>query len=352
MSIVTDDQTKILSRVRALVERGERVPTVDVAALFAVTDTTALARIARIPRERRHGRSAYFTDVARVEYTGQPVETILASIGETASAIALEPIGSVDPEGLAAAAGTIARTHEVALAMTPARIERAARTIGITHADVLGNLLASAPTVVTADGAELFDDAFRARLAPQAITTDAWVAAHRAAHALGIRSAAAMTYLTQEAPGAYAAHLDRLRSLQDETGGFAQFVPLPVHNRHREPSYLASPSAHQSLRMIAIARIALDNFEHIGAPAALVTPEVAVIALGYGADLVDTLAHAGSVGLREGAPPESVELPVVGEAGAPRGVDGAHIASRLVEARFVPTAIGATLAPRTVRVTA
>jgi hypothetical protein len=344
MSNQSDLQTRILSRVRALVERGERVPAADLALLWTVSDTNALAGIARIPRERRYGRSAFHTDVIRVEYRGEPADELAERIGETGSVIVLAPTGRIEPQALPNAARGLARIGSVMIATTAERVDAAARAIGCSHRDVLTQLRTGAPLVVTGEGAELFDEELRARLAPRAVAADTWIAVHRAAHAQGIPTIATMTYLTHEQPEAYARHLETIRSLQEETGGFAAFVPVPVHNRHEEATYLATPTAQQSLRAIAIARIALDNIEHIGVAPALVGAEVAYVAMSYGADTIDTTILPGSVRLFE-SEASGFDLPVLGEdsaAAPPREL----VASRLVEAHFVPTAVDPVMKPR------
>lgn len=348
MNNQNDAQTRILSRVRALVERGDRVPEEDIAALFTVTDTNALARIARIPRERRFGHTAFHTDVMRVEYRGEPAVEIVAHVGASASIIALAPVGQrVEPEALPAVARALSRAASVMIATTAERVDAAARAIGCSHADVLKQLRTGAPVYVTGEGAELFDEDLRTRLAPRAVAADIWLAVHGAAHAMGVRTIASMTYLTDEKPAAYASHLEAIRTLQDETGGFAGFVPTPVHNRHRESSYLATPTAHQSLRAVAIARIALDNIEHIGVAPALVGAEVAYVALSYGADTIDTTILPASVRLFESEETHGdLELPVLGESSSDRALTSELVASRIVEARCVPVAVDPVMMPR------
>jgi aminodeoxyfutalosine synthase len=338
MSIQSPAQSKILSRVRALVERGERVPEADVAALFTVTDTAALARIARIPRERRFGRTAFYTDVATVGYSGQDAEAVAARIGASSASIALTPLGPrIHPERLPQAARELARRFDVVVVMDAGRIAHVAATIDIAHEDVLRQVETGAPVVVGPAGAAIFDESLRASVDPHAPGAETWLGVHRAAHGIGARTIASMTYLTHEQPAAYAAHLEALRSLQDETGGFAGFVAIPVHDRSIATSYLAVPSAHQSLRALAIARIALDNVEHIAAAPALITPEVAYVAMSYGADTVDTTIAAPGAGL---------ELPVLGEESAAPMLDRELVESRLVEARFVPVPLDAAYQPR------
>jgi FO synthase len=111
--------------------------------------------------------------------------------------------------------------------------------------------------------AEILDDEVRAELCPDKITTDEWLEAHRTAHAVGIRSNVTMMYGSIERPEHWVRHLLRCRDLQDETGGFTEFVGLPfVHMA--SPIYLQrkarrGPTFRENLLVHAVARIAYDG---------------------------------------------------------------------------------------------
>ncbi len=111
--------------------------------------------------------------------------------------------------------------------------------------------------------AEILDDDVRADLCPDKITTDEWLEAHRTAHAVGIRSNVTMMYGSIERPEHWVRHLLRCRDLQDETGGFTEFVGLPfVHMA--SPIYLQrksrrGPTFRENLLVHAVARIAYDG---------------------------------------------------------------------------------------------
>jgi len=114
--------------------------------------------------------------------------------------------------------------------------------------------------------AEILDDGIRAELCPDKITTDEWLEAHRTAHAVGIRSNVTMMYGSIERPEHWVRHLLRCRDLQDETGGFTEFVGLPfVHMA--SPIYLQrkarrGPTFRENLLIHAVARIAYDGSIH------------------------------------------------------------------------------------------
>ena len=111
--------------------------------------------------------------------------------------------------------------------------------------------------------AEILDDEIRAELCPDKITTDEWLEAPRVAHSVGIRSNVTMMYGSIERPKHWVRHLLRCRDLQDETGGFTEFVGLPfVHMA--SPIYLQKksrrgPTFRENLLMHSVARIAYDG---------------------------------------------------------------------------------------------
>ena len=81
--------------------------------------------------------------------------------------------------------------------------------------------------------------------------------------------------------------LDRLRRLQDETGGFQTYIPLSFHPANNEWSHLPGPSALDELREIAVGRLMLDNIAHVKAYWIMLGIEIAQLALAFGADDVD-----------------------------------------------------------------
>jgi aminodeoxyfutalosine synthase len=82
-------------------------------------------------------------------------------------------------------------------------------------------------------------------------------------------------------------HLDRLRRLQDETGGFQTFIPLKFHNEHNRLDGLYEATAAEVLRTYAVSRLMLDNIDHVKAYWPMLGVQVAQAALGWGADDLD-----------------------------------------------------------------
>ncbi len=141
-------------------------------------------------------------------------------------------------------------------------------------------------------GAEIFDPVVRAQLCEHKADGTEWLKIHRAAHELGLRSNATMLYGHIETAEHRMDHLLKLRSLQDDTGGFQTFIPLAFHPDNTKLSHIPKPSGMMDLRTMAISRIMLDNFPHIKAYWIMLTMKIAQIAQSYGADDIDgTVVH-------------------------------------------------------------
>ena len=141
-------------------------------------------------------------------------------------------------------------------------------------------------------GAEIFDEQVRSQICEHKSDSGRWLEIHRTAHDLGLRSNATMLYGHLEQARHRVDHLCRLRQLQDETGGFQTFIPLAFHPENTGMSHLDRASGLMDLRMIALSRLMLDNFDHIKAYWIMLGEQTAQIALGFGADDLDgTVLH-------------------------------------------------------------
>ena len=136
-------------------------------------------------------------------------------------------------------------------------------------------------------GAEIFDEEIRQQVCPHKDTADEWLFIHKTAHEIGMKSNATILYGHIEKPIHRIDHLDRLRKLQDETGGFNVFIPLKFKNKNNELSYLPETSIVDDLKMYAISRIYLDNFNHIKAYWPMMGKDVAQLSLSFGVDDLD-----------------------------------------------------------------
>jgi cyclic dehypoxanthinyl futalosine synthase len=171
-------------------------------------------------------------------------------------------------------------------------------------------------------GGEILDDEVRKRVSTKC-TTDEWLAVMRATHKVGLRSTATMMFGIGDSTAHQVRHLQRIRDLQDETGGFTAFIPWTFQ---RENTALGrrikeEPTGLDYLRMLAVSRLFLDNVEHIQSSWLTQGLRLGQVALRFGAD------DMGSVMIEEN---------VVSAAGAHNTADERMLRHLIREAGFRP----------------
>jgi len=307
-----------LQEIRRKVARGQRLSASEGEYLFSPeVDIHLLGELADAVRRRRHGRKAYYNLNTHINPTNvclhrcrlcafsrdaddpqaytMSMEDILAiaAEAEAAGCTELHIVGGIHPHKDFAWYLEIIRQLHVAFprlhlkAWTAAEIDHFARLIGGTHHKVLEKLISVGLGSLPAGGAEIFAPEVRRRICPRKCDAETWLAVHRAAHQLGLKSNASMLYGHLETAAQRVAHLLRLRELQDETGGFQAFVPLAFHPENTALADLQRVSPLEDLRVAAVSRLMLDNFDHIKAYWVSLGVATAQIALAYGADDLD-----------------------------------------------------------------
>lgn len=136
-------------------------------------------------------------------------------------------------------------------------------------------------------GAEIFDETIRKQISADKCTGNEWLDIHETAHAIGLKSNATMLYGHIETYAHRVDHMNRLRTLQDKTGGFNTFIPLKFRNKDNDMSYVKECSVIEDLRNYAIARIFMDNFEHIKAYWPMIGRQTAQLSQNFGVDDLD-----------------------------------------------------------------
>jgi len=179
-----------------------------------------------------------------------------------------------------------------------AQIQRLARK---PIQEVLRELIDAGLDSCPGGGAEIFADRVHEEIFGKKLDSQGWLDMQREVHRAGLNSNATMLYGHIESAEERVDHLDRLRRLQDETGGFNCFIPLAFHPENTELDYIPPTSGEMDLRTIAVARLMLDNFAHIKAYWVMLTPAVAQIAQGYGADDIDGTIHEEKIYHEAGA---------------------------------------------------
>ncbi len=137
---------------------------------------------------------------------------------------------------------------------------------------------------LTGGGAEIFAPEVRSRIAKGKESAAEYLDVHRTWHRLGGRSTCTMLFGHIESAADRVDHLRQLRALQDETGGFVGFIPLPYQPENNDIPVRTPPTGFDCLRTIAVSRLYLDNFDHVTAYWIGLGMKLAQVALSYGAD--------------------------------------------------------------------
>jgi aminodeoxyfutalosine synthase len=280
-------------------------------------DLHAVGELANHVRERMHGDAAYFNVNQHVNYTNicnklcrfcafqrlpgqegaywwtpeQCAEKVREHLGEPVTEVHM--VAGIHPkleysyylELLRAVKRARPSIHIKAFTMV--ELDQIAKKAKKPLADVLPELIAAGLGSVPGGGAEIFSERVRRETYHLKISGDEWLAIARAVHRAGLKSNCTMLHGHIETIDERVDHLDRLRTLQDETGGFQTYIPLSFHPENSEMAHVAGPTALDELREIAVGRLMLDNIPHIKAYWILMDVPIAQLALAYGADDVD-----------------------------------------------------------------
>lgn len=136
-------------------------------------------------------------------------------------------------------------------------------------------------------GAEIFNAEVREQICADKVDAAGWLDIHATAHQLGMHSNATMLYGHLEKYEHRIDHMEQLRSMQDNTKGFNTFIPLKFRNHDNEMSHIPEVSAIEDMKVYAISRIYLDNFNHIKAYWPMLGREQAQLTLSFGVNDID-----------------------------------------------------------------
>lgn len=136
-------------------------------------------------------------------------------------------------------------------------------------------------------GAEIFHPEIREQISHDKVDAEGWLAIHEAAHKAGMHSNATMLFGHIEKYWHRIDHMERLRQLQDKTGGFNTFIPLKFRNKDNEMSHVAESGIIEDMKMYAVARLYLDNFPHLKAYWPMLGRQNAQLTLSFGVNDID-----------------------------------------------------------------
>jgi len=311
---ITDQRLKPISEK---VLAGERLSVADGIALYRSPDLLALGWLANHVREKRHGNVTYFNVNRHINPTNVCVAHCkLCAFGRDPNApgaytFALEEIYQRAEQGVREGAtefhivgglhpdltfdyflelirGLKQRFGNVHLkAFTMVEVGYFARIAKLSVKDTLVKMKDAGVDSLPGGGAEIFHPRVRKIICDHKVSGQMWLSIARQAHEIGLRSNATMLYGHVETEEERVDHLVKLRELQDQTHGFVTFIPLAFHPDNTGLSYIPKPTGYADLRNIAVARLLLDNFDHIKAYWIMLTPSIAQIALRFGANDLD-----------------------------------------------------------------
>ena len=306
-----------LKDIFSKVEAQQRIDAADCLRLFQSNDLATIGTMANLVRERKNGNRAYYILNRHINYSnlcildcdfcafyrrrrdaGAYEYNLPEMIAKAQEALQLgitelHIVGGLHPsfkweyyvEMLQALQALDPRLH--LKAFTAIEIKHLAwvgkRTIPATLAALREAGLGS----LTGGGAEIFDPAVRQVICHAKETAEEWLTVHRTWHQMGGRSTCTMLIGHVETPAQRVDHLRQLRELQDETGGFTAFVPLAFHPENTKLAHLPGPSGYDLLKTLAIARLYLDNIDHLKAYWILMGLKLAQVSLSYGVDDLD-----------------------------------------------------------------
>ncbi len=166
---------------------------------------------------------------------------------------------------------------------SPPEIIHFSKISGLSIEEVLRRLIKAGLSSIPGGGAEILVDRVRKKLSPNKCSAEEWLEVMRTAHKLGLRTTATMMFGHIETIEERIEHLEKIRHLQDETGGFTAFIPWPFQPGNTElrvPKVLPV----EYLKMVALSRLFLDNVPNIQASWVTQGPKVAQVALEFGAN--------------------------------------------------------------------
>jgi aminodeoxyfutalosine synthase len=322
-----------LSDIADKLDSGVRLDLADGVRLFESPDLLSVGWLANRERERRHGPKTFYNYNIRVEATNVCVASCLFC-----SFARLKP-GDTDAYTMSLdeawdklrrrASQPLTEVHVVnglhpdlpfdyytellrgfkrirpnihLKCFTAVEIAFFADLYGKTDEQVLRELMDAGLDSLPGGGAEIFAERVRQKICHDKCGTERYLDIHRLAHRLGMRSNVTMLYGHIETAEERVDHMLRARALQDETGGFQAFIPLAFHPDNNQMRKLPAPSAADTLRVHAVARLMCDNIPHIKAFWIATGVDVAQTALWFGVDDLDGTVQEEKIYHMAGSP--------------------------------------------------
>ncbi|GBC63879.1 aminofutalosine synthase MqnE [Desulfonema ishimotonii] len=315
MDITFIDQK--LYEIKEKISSGRRLGYEDGLALYNSPDLIGVGYLADRVRREQHGQAAYYVYNQHINYTNVCInrcrfcafardkaengaytysldevrERLMARIDEPIRELHI--VGGLNPalpfEYYLDLLGIVReiRPQATIKAFTAVEIDYLSQISGLSLEKTIATLKDAGLGMIPGGGAEVMNDRIWAELFPRKINSERWLEVMEHLHRAGLTANATMLYGHIETIEERVRHLIRLRELQDRTGGFSAFIPLAFHSRNTTLSHLPPTTGTDDLKNVAVARLMLDNFDHIKAYWVMIGEKLAQVALSFGADDLD-----------------------------------------------------------------
>lgn len=320
LDIILQDTTldKDLLQIAQKVKAEERITEAEGMILFEKGELSYVGALANHIRERKHGDKTYFNRNFHVEPTNVCLYTCtfcsysrlikkrsegweysLEEIMDIIKKYDDQPVTEVHIVGgvlpqydlkFYSDLFSAIKAHRPDLhvkALTPVEYHYIFKKGKVTYEEGMKLMKEAGLESMPGGGAEIFHPEIRDQIAGGKCTGEEWLRIHEVWHELGMRSNATMLYGHIENYMHRIDHLEKLRQLQDKTKGFQTFIPLKFRNSNNQMSHVEESTTVEDLRMYAIARIYLDNFDHIKAYWPMIGRTTAQMSLAFGVDDID-----------------------------------------------------------------
>jgi aminodeoxyfutalosine synthase len=317
-TIIASEKDKDLQKIAQKVINQQRITKEDGLLLFQRGSLSFLGALANSVRERLHGHTTYFNRNFHIEPTNvcvftckfcsysklyahkeegwelttdQMLDIVKKYDGKPVTEVHI--VGGVHPKMTLSFFAELLqkiKAHRPDLhikGFTAVELDYMFRKAKLTVKEGLEFLHGAGLDSLPGGGAEIFAPDIRAQICDDKVDAEGWLEIHKTAHLLGMHSNATMLYGHIEKYEHRIDHMDRLRSLQDETKGFNTFIPLKFRNHDNEMSHVPESSVIEDLRTYSVARLYMDNFPHLKAYWPMLGRQNAQLTLSFGVNDID-----------------------------------------------------------------
>ncbi len=313
--LITD---KIVADIWDKIKSGDRLQDIEAVYLYESADLGIVAAMANWVREKKHSQKTFFNRNIHIEPTNvciytckfcsysrlikeraegweYTIEDMLQILKKQAEKNITEVhiVGGVLPQynldfycDLFSSIKALYPDLHIK-SLTPVELYYVFKKAKVSALEGLSQLKEAGLGSLPGGGAEIFDAQVRSEICADKCGTEDWLHIHQTWHELGGKSNATMLYGHIESYAHRVDHMKRLRTLQDQTGGFQTFIPLKFRNQDNQMSYLTEVTALEDMKNYAVSRLYLDNFEHIKSYWPMLGRDMAQLSLAYGVDDID-----------------------------------------------------------------